>query len=104
MVSAANFGSASILPVSWMYITMMGAAGLRKATQVALLNANYIAKRLAPHYKTLYTGRHGLVAHECILDVRSLEKVSGVSAEDIAKRLIDFGFHAPTLSFPWRVR
>lgn len=100
MVSAANFGSASILPVSWMYITMMGAAGLRKATQVALLNANYIAKRLAPHYKTLYTGRHGLVAHECILDVRSLEKVSGVSAEDIAKRLIDFGFHAPTLSFP----
>ncbi len=100
MVSAANFGSASILPVSWMYITMMGAAGLRKATQVALLNANCIAKRLAPHYKTLYTGRHGLVAHECILDVRSLEKVSGVSAEDIAKRLIDFGFHAPTLSFP----
>lgn len=100
MVSAARFGSASILPVSWMYITMMGAAGLRKATQVALLNANYIAKRLAPHYKTLYTGRNGLVAHECILDVRPLEKVSGISAEDIAKRLIDFGFHAPTLSFP----
>ncbi|WP_337053637.1 aminomethyl-transferring glycine dehydrogenase [Pseudoxanthomonas sp. USHLN014] len=100
MVSAASFGSASILPISWMYITMMGSAGLRKATQVALLNANYIAKRLAPHYKTLYTGRNGLVAHECILDVRPLEKTTGISAEDIAKRLIDFGFHAPTLSFP----
>ena len=100
MVSAASFGSASILPISWMYITLMGSEGLRKATQVALLNANYIATRLAPHYKTLYTGRNGLVAHECILDVRPLEKVSGVGAEDIAKRLIDFGFHAPTLSFP----
>ncbi len=100
MVSAATFGSASILPISWMYIAMMGAAGLRKATQVALLNANYIAKRLAPHYKTLYTGRNGLVAHECILDVRPLEKTSGIGAEDVAKRLIDFGFHAPTLSFP----
>lgn len=73
MVSAASYGSASILPISWMYVTMMGSAGLRKATQVALLNANYIAKRLAPHYKTLYTGRNGLVAHECILDVRPLE-------------------------------
>ncbi|SEL85574.1 glycine dehydrogenase (decarboxylating) alpha subunit /glycine dehydrogenase (decarboxylating) beta subunit [Pseudoxanthomonas sp. GM95] len=100
MVSAASFGSASILPISWMYITMMGTGGLRKATQVALLNANYIAKRLAPHYKTLYTGRNGLVAHECILDVRPLEKATGISAEDVAKRLIDFGFHAPTLSFP----
>lgn len=100
MVSAASFGSASILPISWMYITMMGNSGLRKATQVALLNANYIAKRLAPYYKTLYTGRNGLVAHECILDVRPLEKTSGIGAEDIAKRLIDFGFHAPTLSFP----
>lgn len=100
MVSAAAYGSASILPISWMYVTMMGSAGLRKATQVALLNANYIAKRLAPHYKTLYTGRNGLVAHECILDVRPLEKTSGIGAEDIAKRLIDFGFHAPTLSFP----
>ena len=100
MVSAASFGSASILPISWMYITLMGTAGLRKATQVALLNANYIAKRLAPYYKTLYTGRNGLVAHECILDVRPLEKTSGVVAEDVAKRLIDFGFHAPTLSFP----
>jgi glycine dehydrogenase len=100
MVSAASFGSASILPISWMYITLMGSAGLRKATQVALLNANYIARRLAPHYKTLYTGRNGLVAHECILDVRPLEKVTGIGAEDVAKRLIDFGFHAPTLSFP----
>ena len=100
MVSAATHGSASILPISWMYIALMGAAGLRKATQVALLNANYISKRLAPHYRTLYTGRNGLVAHECILDLRPLEKATGVSAEDVAKRLIDFGFHAPTLSFP----
>jgi len=100
MVSAAAFGSASILPISWMYIVMMGAEGLRKATQVALLNANYIAKRLAPHYETLYTGRNGLVAHECILDLRPLKDSTGISAEDVAKRLIDFGFHAPTLSFP----
>ncbi|MGN6512442.1 MAG: aminomethyl-transferring glycine dehydrogenase [Lysobacteraceae bacterium] len=100
MVSAASFGSASILPISWMYITMMGAEGLRRATQVALLNANYIAKKLAPHYETLYTGRNGLVAHECILDLRPLKDATGVSAEDVAKRLIDFGFHAPTLSFP----
>jgi glycine dehydrogenase len=100
MVSAASFGSASILPISWMYITLMGQQGLRKATQVALLNANYIAKRLAPHYKTLYTGRNGLVAHECILDLRPLKDSTGISAEDVAKRLIDFGFHAPTLSFP----
>ncbi|TWT21328.1 aminomethyl-transferring glycine dehydrogenase [Luteimonas marina] len=99
-VSAAAHGSASILPISWMYIALMGKAGLRKATQVALLNANYISKRLAPHYRTLYTGRNGLVAHECILDLRPLEKATGVSAEDVAKRLIDFGFHAPTLSFP----
>ncbi|KQZ66094.1 MULTISPECIES: aminomethyl-transferring glycine dehydrogenase [unclassified Lysobacter] len=100
MVSAASFGSASILPISWMYITLMGASGLRKATQVALLNANYIAKRLAPHYETLYTGRNGLVAHECILDLRPLKDATGIGAEDVAKRLIDFGFHAPTLSFP----
>ena len=100
MVSAASFGSASILPISWMYIAMMGASGLRKATQVALLNANYIATRLAPHYETLYTGRNGLVAHECILDLRPLKDATGISAEDVAKRLIDFGFHAPTLSFP----
>jgi glycine dehydrogenase len=100
MVSAAPFGSASILPISWMYIALMGAEGLRKATQVALLNANYIARRLAPHYETLYTGRNGLVAHECILDLRPLKDSTGISAEDVAKRLIDFGFHAPTLSFP----
>ncbi len=100
MVSAASYGSASILPISWMYITLMGEQGLRKATQVALLNANYIAKRLAPHYPTLYTGRNGLVAHECILDLRALKESSGIEAEDVTKRLIDFGFHAPTLSFP----
>ncbi len=100
MVSAASFGSASILPISWMYIAMMGTQGLRKATQVALLNANYIAKKLAPHYETLYTGRNGLVAHECILDLRPIKDATGISAEDVAKRLIDFGFHAPTLSFP----
>jgi len=100
MVSAAAHGSASILPISWMYIAMMGAGGLRRATQVALLNANYVSRRLAPHYPTLYTGRNGLVAHECILDLRPLEKSTGITAEDVAKRLIDFGFHAPTLSFP----
>jgi glycine dehydrogenase len=100
MVSAATFGSASILPISWKYITLMGREGMLKATQVALLNANYLSKRLAGHYETLYTGRNGLVAHECILDLRPLEKTSGVGAEDVAKRLIDFGFHAPTLSFP----
>ncbi len=100
MVSAASYGSASILPISWMYITLMGTAGLRKATQVALLNANYIARKLAPHYETLYTGRNGLVAHECILDLRPLKDATGIGAEDVAKRLIDFGFHAPTLSFP----
>jgi glycine dehydrogenase len=100
MVSGATYGSASILPISWMYVTMMGAHGLRRATQVALLNANYVATRLAPHYKTLYTGRNGLVAHECILDLRPLKDATGIGAEDVAKRLIDFGFHAPTLSFP----
>jgi glycine dehydrogenase len=99
-VSAAPFGSASILPISWMYITMMGAAGLRRATEVALLNANYIAKRLAPYYPTLYTGRNGLVAHECILDLRPIKDSCGITAEDVAKRLMDYGFHAPTLSFP----
>ena len=100
MVSAASFGSASILPISWMYITMMGAAGLRRATQVALLNANYVAKRLTGHYPTLYSGRNGLVAHECILDLRPLKELTGIGAEDVSKRLIDYGFHAPTLSFP----
>ena len=100
MVSAAMFGSAGILPISWMYIVLMGSAGLRKATQAAMLNANYLSRRLAPYYKTLYSGRNHLVAHECILDLRPLEKTSGVTAEDVAKRLVDFGFHAPTLSFP----
>ncbi|HET7267018.1 MAG TPA: aminomethyl-transferring glycine dehydrogenase [Oleiagrimonas sp.] len=100
MVSAASYGSASILPISWMYITLMGREGLRRASQAALLNANYVSKRLAPHYKTLYTGRNGLVAHECILDLRPLKDETGIEAEDVAKRLIDFGFHAPTLSFP----
>ncbi|MDE2156102.1 MAG: aminomethyl-transferring glycine dehydrogenase [Xanthomonadaceae bacterium] len=100
MVSAASYGSASILPISWMYITLMGSEGLRKASQIALLNANYIARRLAPHYATLYTGRNGLVAHECILDLRPLKDSTGIGAEDVAKRLVDFGFHAPTLSFP----
>ncbi len=100
MVSAASFGSASILPISWMYIVMMGAEGLRRATQVALLNANYVATRLAPHFPTLFSGSNGLVAHECILDVRPIKDATGIGAEDVAKRLIDFGFHAPTLSFP----
>jgi glycine dehydrogenase len=100
MVSAANFGSAGILPISWMYITMMGGTGLRRATQVALLTANYVARRLEPHYPTLYKGRNGLIAHECILDVRPIKDACGISAEDVAKRLMDYGFHAPTLSFP----
>jgi len=99
-VSATNFGSASILPISWMYIQMMGAAGLRRATQVAILSANYIAQRLSPHYKILYTGQNGLIAHECILDIRPLKELCGVEVDDIAKRLVDFGFHAPTMSFP----
>jgi glycine dehydrogenase len=100
MVSAAEFGSASILPIPWMYITMMGRDGLKRATQVAVLNANYIAKKLEPHFSTLYAGRNGYVAHECILDLRPIKDASGISAEDVAKRLMDYGFHAPTLSFP----
>ena len=99
-VSATNFGSASILPISWMYIQMMGASGLRKATQVAILSANYIAQKLSSHYKILYTGKNGLIAHECILDIRPLKELCGVEVDDIAKRLIDYGFHAPTMSFP----
>jgi len=99
-VSAAPEGSASILPISFMYILMMGGEGLKRATQVAILNANYIAKRLAPHYPTLYSGKNGLVAHECILDIRPIKDACGISNEDIAKRLIDYGFHAPTMSFP----
>jgi len=99
-VSAAPYGSALILPISWMYIRMMGASGIRKATEVAILNANYIAARLKRHFPVLYTGTRGRVAHECILDLRRLKETCGVSAEDVAKRLMDYGFHAPTLSFP----
>ncbi|MET3118196.1 glycine dehydrogenase [Undibacterium sp. GrIS 1.8] len=99
-VSAAPFGSASILPISWMYIAMMGSEGLKAATETAILAANYIAKRLAPHYPVLYSGHDGLIAHECILDLRPLTDATGISNEDVAKRLIDFGFHAPTMSFP----
>ncbi|MDH4567371.1 aminomethyl-transferring glycine dehydrogenase, partial [Pseudomonas sp. BN414] len=99
-VSAAPFGSASILPITWMYIRMMGGDGLRRATQMAILNANYIARRLEEHYPVLYTGSNGLVAHECILDLRPLKDTSGISVDDVAKRLIDYGFHAPTMSFP----
>ena len=99
-VSAAPFGSASILPITWMYITMMGGNGLKRASQMAILNANYIARRLEEHYPVLYSGEGGLVAHECILDIRPLKDSSGISVDDVAKRLIDFGFHAPTMSFP----
>ena len=99
LISSAPFGSASILPISWMYIRMMGATGLRKATQTAILSANYIAHRLKQHYPILFTGKSGLVAHECIIDTRPM-KEHGVSVDDIAKRLIDYGFHAPTMSFP----
>jgi glycine dehydrogenase len=99
-VSAAPYGSASILPISYMYIAMMGAEGLRAATQMAILNANYIAHRLSPYYPILYAGANGHVAHECILDIRPLKERSGIDAEDIAKRLMDYGFHAPTMSFP----
>jgi glycine dehydrogenase len=99
-VSAAPYGSASILPISWVYITLMGAKGLRKATQVAILNANYVARQLKDHYETLYTGKNGYVAHECILDTRDFKNTADVSVDDIAKRLMDFGFHAPTMSFP----
>ena len=99
-VSAAPWGSASILPISWTYIALMGAQGLRSATQVAILNANYLAKRLGEAYPILYSGRNGRVAHECIIDIRPLKAASGITEEDVAKRLMDFGFHAPTMSFP----
>jgi glycine dehydrogenase len=99
-VSAAPYGSAGILPISWMYINMMGSDGLRAATESAILAANYVARRLASHFPVLYTGRHGLVAHECILDLRPLKETSDVTVEDVAKRLMDYGFHAPTMSFP----
>jgi len=99
-IAAAPWGSAGILPIPWMYITMMGGEGLLEATKHAILNANYVATRLAEHYPVLYTGEHGLVAHECIIDLRELTKASGVTVDDVAKRLIDYGFHAPTMSFP----
>ena len=99
-ISGSNFGSASILPISWMYIVMMGQESLRKATQVAILSTNYIANRLKDDFKVLYTGKNNLVAHECIIDVRPFKESCGIEAEDIAKRLIDYGFHAPTMSWP----
>ena len=99
-VSAAPWGSASILTISWAYIAMMGASGLRRATMVAILAANYVATRLKDHYPVLYTGRNGMVAHECIIDLRGLKAATGISVDDVAKRLADYGFHAPTMSFP----
>jgi glycine dehydrogenase len=99
-VSAAPWGSSSILPISWMYIKMMGAEGLKKASQVSILNANYVSKKLSKDFKVLYTGKNGNVAHECIIDIRPIKASSGISEEDLAKRLIDFGYHAPTMSWP----
>jgi glycine dehydrogenase len=99
-VCAAPYGSASILPISWMYIEMMGSEGLRAASEAAILGANYIARRLEPHYPVLYAGPGGLVAHECIVDLRPLKESCGVTVDDVAKRLMDYGFHAPTMSFP----
>jgi glycine dehydrogenase len=99
-VSAAPWGSPSILPISWAYIAMMGAAGLTRATEVAILNANYVAKRLAPHYPIVYAGKNGRVAHECIIDLRQIRHACGVTVEDVAKRLVDYGIHAPTMSWP----
>ncbi|SHF53876.1 glycine dehydrogenase [Microbulbifer donghaiensis] len=99
-ISAAPWGSASILPISWMYIRMMGKQGMKRATEMAILNANYVARKLSEHYSLLYTGTNGFVAHECLVDLRPLKEASGISEEDIAKRLMDFGFHAPTMSFP----
>ena len=99
-VSAAPFGSASILPISWMYLAMLGGEGVKKATQVAILNANYVAAKLKDHYPVLYVGKNGRVAHECILDIRPIKAATGIAETDIAKRLMDYGFHAPTVSFP----
>jgi glycine dehydrogenase len=99
-VSAAPFGSAGILPISWVYVALMGAAGLTRATQVAIATANYVAARLDAHYPVLYTGRHGRVAHECVIDLRTITRATGVTVDDVAKRLMDYGFHAPTMSFP----
>ncbi len=99
-ISAAPYGSASILPISWVYIALMGPKGLTEATRYAILNANYIAKRLDPYYPVVYKGKHGMIAHECILDLRPLKKSAGIEVDDVAKRLMDYGFHAPTVSFP----
>lgn len=99
-LAAADLGSASILPISWAYITMMGAQGLTQATELAILNANYVMERLRPHYPILFRGHNGRVAHECIIDIRPLKEATGISEEDVAKRLMDYGFHAPTMSFP----
>ena len=99
-ISAAPWGSAGVLPISWMYIHLLGASGLKRATQVAILSANYMAARLSKHYDVLYRGARGRVAHEFILDLRPFEKSAGIVAEDVAKRLMDYGFHAPTMSFP----
>ncbi|WP_455429159.1 hypothetical protein [Fodinicurvata halophila] len=99
-VAAAPWGSAGILPITWAYLALMGPEGLKKASQVAILNANYMAKRLEGHYDVLYKGRNGLVAHECILDTRDFKETAGISVDDIAKRLMDFGYHAPTMSWP----
>ncbi|MGH7461505.1 MAG: aminomethyl-transferring glycine dehydrogenase, partial [Longimicrobiales bacterium] len=99
-ISAAPWGSPSILPISWAYIRMMGGSGLTRASKVAILNANYVASRLESHYPVLYTGKNNTVAHECIIDPRPLKQSAGIEATDIAKRLMDYGFHAPTVSFP----
>ncbi|MFM7807208.1 MAG: glycine dehydrogenase (aminomethyl-transferring), partial [Planctomycetota bacterium] len=99
-ISAAPYGSASILPISWMYVAMMGAEGLRRATEVAILNANYMAKRLEGHYSVVFTNGNGRCAHEFIIDVRPFDQSAGIKPDDIAKRLMDYGFHAPTVSFP----
>lgn len=100
VISAAPYGSAGILPISWAYVRMMGADGLRRATAAAVLSANYMAERLGGHFPVLYTGENGRVAHECILDLRPLKEATGITVDDVAKRLIDYGFHAPTMSFP----
>jgi glycine dehydrogenase len=99
-VSAAPWGSASILPISWVYIYLMGSEGLTEATRIAILNANYIARRLDTYFPVLYKGANGMVAHECILDLRHLKSSAGIEVEDVAKRLMDYGYHAPTVSFP----
>jgi len=99
-VAAAPWGSANILPISWAYIAMLGPEGLRQSSKIAILSANYIAKRLNPHFPVLYTGKNGTVAHECIVDLRPIKESCGITNEDVAKRLVDYGFHAPTMSFP----